>query len=425
MYDSGSTAFMLVCTMLVLFMTPGLAFFYGGLSRRKNVINTMLMCFVAIGVVGIVWVVAGWSFAYGGDGSLSWFGGFDQLGLSGLVSRMLGEAVSVPDGTAYPTIINVGFQMAFAMITAAIITGSVAGRMRFGAIVTFLAIWVLVVYAPLAHMVWGGEGSLIGDLIGALDFAGGDVVHISSGVTGLILCLFLGGRRGFGLKSYRPHNVPFVALGAGLLWLGWFGFNGGSEFAADGVAALAILNTVVASAAGLVSWLAVERIANGKPSLVGACTGLVAGLVVVTPGAGFFEPWAAVVCGLIVSPVCYVAISHLKAKLGYDDALDAFGCHGVGGLLGGVLTGIFCVPELSWTGEGGLTYTGDFSLLGSQVLGILVTLVIVVALDLVIVAVVRLAFGGSLRVSDRDEALGLDVSVHGESAYPAYTGLDA
>ena len=315
--------------------------------------------------------------------------------------------------------------MAFAMITAAIITGSVAGRMRFGAIVTFLAIWVLVVYAPLAHMVWGGEGSLIGDLIGALDFAGGDVVHISSGVTGLILCLFLGGRRGFGLKSYRPHNVPFVALGAGLLWLGWFGFNGGSEFAADGVAALAILNTVVASAAGLVSWLAVERIANGKPSLVGACTGLVAGLVVVTPGAGFFEPWAAVVCGLIVSPVCYVAISHLKAKLGYDDALDAFGCHGVGGLLGGVLTGIFCVPELSWTGEGGLTYTGDFSLLGSQVLGILVTLVIVVALDLVIVAVVRLAFGGSLRVSDRDEALGLDVSVHGESAYPAYTGLDA
>ena len=425
MYDSGSTAFMLVCTMLVLFMTPGLAFFYGGLSRRKNVINTMLMCFVAIGVVGIVWVVAGWSFAYGGDGSLSWFGGFDQLGLSGLVSRMLGEAVSVPDGTAYPTIINVGFQMAFAMITAAIITGSVAGRMRFGAIVTFLAIWVLVVYAPLAHMVWGGEGSLIGDLIGALDFAGGDVVHISSGVTGLILCLFLGGRRGFGLKSYRPHNVPFVALGAGLLWLGWFGFNGGSEFAADGVAALAILNTVVASAAGLVSWLAVERIANGKPSLVGACTGLVAGLVVVTPGAGFFEPWAAVVCGLIVSPVCYVAISHLKAKLGYDDALDAFGCHGVGGLLGGVLTGIFCVPELSWTGEGGLTYPGDFSLLGSQVLGILVTLVIVVALDLVIVAVVRLAFGGSLRVSDRDEALGLDVSVHGESAYPAYTGLDA
>lgn len=425
MYDTGSTAFMLICTMLILLMTPGLAFFYGGLSRRKNVVNTMLMCFVAIGVAGLVWVIAGWSFAYGGDGSLCWFGGFDQLGLSGVVQNMLSEADAVPEGTVYPTIINIAFQMAFAMITAAIITGSVAGRMRFGAIVTFLAVWSLVVYAPLAHMVWGGEGSLIGDVIGALDFAGGDVVHISSGITGLILCLALGGRKGYGLKAYRPHNVPFVALGAGLLWFGWFGFNGGSEFAADGVAALAILNTVVASAAGLASWLVVERVDTGKPTLVGGCTGLVAGLVVVTPGAGFVEPWAAVVMGIVVSPVCYFAISHLKARLGYDDALDAFGCHGVGGLLGGVLTGLFCVPELSWTGKGGLFYTGDPSLLVSQVLGIVVTLAIVVVLDLVIVTLVKAIFGGNLRVSDHDEALGLDVSEHGESAYPAYTGLDA
>lgn len=354
MYDSGSTAFMLVCTMLVLLMTPGLAFFYGGLSRRKNVVNTMLMSFAAIGIVGLTWVVAGWSFAYGGDGSLSWFGGFDQLGLSGLVKGMMTEATQTPEGTLYPSIIDVTFQMAFAMITAAIITGSAAGRVRFGAIVAFLVVWALVVYAPLAHMVWGGEGSLIGEVIGALDFAGGDVVHISSGVTGLILCLALGGRRGFGLKSYRPHNVPFVALGATLLWFGWFGFNGGSEFAADGVAALAILNTVVSSAAGLASWMVVERAATGKPTLVGACTGLVAGLVVVTPGAGFVEPWAAVVMGIVVSPVCYFAISQLKSLLGYDDALDAFGCHGVGGILGGVLTGLFCVPELSWTGQGGL-----------------------------------------------------------------------
>lgn len=425
MYDTGSTAFMLICTMLILLMTPGLAFFYGGLSRRKNVLNTMLMCFASIGVVGLTWVVAGWSFAYGGDGSISWFGGFDQLGLSGLVQGMLAEKDAVPAGTTYPGIINVAFQMAFAMITAAIITGSVAGRMRFGAVVAFLAVWSLLVYAPLAHMVWGGAGSLIGDVIGALDFAGGDVVHISSGVTGLILCLSLGGRRGFGLKSYRPHNVPFVALGAGLLWFGWFGFNGGSEFAADGVAALAILNSAVASAAGLVSWLVIERVSTGKPTLVGACTGLVAGLVVVTPGAGFVEPWAAVVMGLIVSPVCYLAISHLKACLGYDDALDAFGCHGVGGLLGGVLTGLFCVPELSWTGKGGLLYTGDPSLLASQVVGILVTLAIVVVADLVLVGVMRAVFGGSLRVSEHDEALGLDVSEHGESAYPAYTGMDA
>lgn len=425
MYDSGSTAFMLVCTMLVLLMTPGLAFFYGGLSRRKNVVNTMLMSFAAIGIVGLTWVVAGWSFAYGGDGSLSWFGGFDQLGLSGLVKGMMTEATQTPEGTLYPSIIDVTFQMAFAMITAAIITGSAAGRVRFGAIVAFLVVWALVVYAPLAHMVWGGEGSLIGEVIGALDFAGGDVVHISSGVTGLILCLALGGRRGFGLKSYRPHNVPFVALGATLLWFGWFGFNGGSEFAADGVAALAILNTVVSSAAGLASWMVVERVATGKPTLVGACTGLVAGLVVVTPGAGFVEPWAAVVMGIVVSPVCYFAISRLKSLLGYDDALDAFGCHGVGGILGGVLTGLFCVPELSWTGQGGLLYTGDPSLLVSQVLGILVTLVIVVVLDLVILFVVRAAFGGTLRVSAQEEALGLDVAVHGESAYPAYTGLDS
>ena len=418
MYDSGSTAFMLVCTMLVLLMTPGLAFFYGGLSRRKNVVNTMLMSFAAIGVVGLTWVIAGWSFAYGGDGSLSWFGGFDQLGLSGLVKGMMTEATQTPEGTLYPSIIDVTFQMAFAMITAAIITG-------FGAIVAFLVVWALVVYAPLAHMVWGGEGSLIGEVIGALDFAGGDVVHISSGVTGLILCLALGGRRGFGLKSYRPHNVPFVALGATLLWFGWFGFNGGSEFAADGVAALAILNTVVSSAAGLASWMVVERVATGKPTLVGACTGLVAGLVVVTPGAGFVEPWAAVVMGIVVSPVCYFAISRLKSLLDYDDALDAFGCHGVGGILGGVLTGLFCVPELSWTGQGGLLYTGDPSLLLSQVLGILVTLVIVVVLDLVILFVVRAAFGGTLRVSAQEEALGLDVAVHGESAYPAYTGLDS
>ena len=423
MYDSGSTAFMMVSTMLVLFMTPGLAFFYGGLSRRKNVINTMLMSFAVIGIVGLTWVVAGWSIAYGGDGTDPVIGGFDQFGLSGVVAGMLSE--SAGDGAVYPSLVDITFQMAFALITCAIVTGSVAGRMRFGAVAAFIVVWSLVVYAPLAHMVWGGEGSLIGGIIGALDFAGGDVVHISSGVTGLVLCLALGARKGFGLKTYRPHNVPFVALGAGLLWFGWFGFNGGSAFAADGVAALAILNTVASSAAGLASWMVVERVATGKPTLVGACTGLVAGLVVVTPAAGFVEPWAAVVMGLIVSPVCYLAIARLKTRFGYDDALDAFGYHGIGGILGGVLTGVFCLPELSWTGHGGLIYTGDATLLASQVLGIAVTLLIVLVLDAVLIAAVRAAFGGRLRVTDAEEALGLDVATHGESAYPAYTGLDA
>ena len=424
MYDTGSTAFMLVCTMLVLLMTPGLAFFYGGLSRRKNVVNTMLMSFAVIGIVGLTWVLVGWSLAYGGDGSNPVIGGLDQLGLSGVVGSMLDEA-QVADGSSYPSVVDVTFQMAFALITTAIITGSVAGRMRFGAVALFVAVWSVVVYAPLAHMVWGGEGSLVGGIIGALDFAGGDVVHISSGLTGLVLCLFLGARRGFGLKTYRPHNVPFVALGAGLLWFGWMGFNGGSAFAASDIAGLAVLNTVAASAAGLSAWLVVERVRTGKTTLVGACTGLVAGLVVVTPGAGYVEPWAAVVMGVVVSPVCYFMISHLKARLGYDDALDAFGCHGVGGVLGGLLTGIFCLPELSPSGLGGLLYTGSPELLVRQALGIVVTIVIVGVLDLAIVLAVRAAFHGRLRVEQGEEALGLDVASHGESAYPAYSGLDS
>ncbi|MEY8562393.1 ammonium transporter [Eggerthellaceae bacterium 3-80] len=423
MYDSGSTAFMLVCTMLVLLMTPGLAFFYGGLTRRKNVLNTMIMVFVVIGVVGVSWVVAGWSFAYGGDGTLAFFGGFDQIGCMNVISDLLTEAQAA-DGEVYPSIINIGFQMAFAMITTAIITGAVAGRMKFGAMVAFMVPWVLVVYAPLAHMVWGGEGSLIGEVIGALDFAGGDVVHISSGLTGLILCIMMGKRKGFGMMNYRPHNVPFVALGATLLWFGWFGFNAGSEFAADGIAALALLNTVAASASGLLCWMLVERIVAGKATLVGAATGLIAGLVAITPAAGFVEPWAAIVMGFLVTPCCYFAISYCKRKFAYDDALDAFGCHTVGGIVGGVLTGVFCVPELSWTGVGGLLYTGDFSLLGSQILGIVVTIVFVAIFDVIIGLIITACFKGSLRVSDAEEAQGLDVSAHGESAYPAFVGLD-
>ena len=424
MYDTGSTAFMLVCAMLVLLMTPGLAFFYGGLSRRKNVVNTMIMVFSAIGIVAITWTICGWSLAYGGDGSSPFFGGFDQLGFLGGVTDMLAEAEAVPEDAAYPTIIDFIFQMAFCMITTAIITGSLAGRMKFGAVCAFVAAWTIVVYPPLAHMVWGGDGSLIGDTIGALDFAGGDVVHISSGLTGLILCLMLGKRKGFGMMSYRPHNVPFVALGATLLWFGWFGFNAGSEFVADGVAGLALINTVVASGAALVSWMIVERVKVGKPTLVGAATGLVAGLVVITPAAGFVEPWAAIIMGLIVSPICYFAISFCKAKIGYDDALDAFGCHAVGGVVGGICTGIFCVPELSWTDFGGLLYTGDVSLLCSQIAGIAITIVFVGILDVVLAFIVKACFKGSLRVSEEKEAQGLDIAAHGESAYPAYIGLD-
>lgn len=424
MFDSGNTGFMIVCAMLVLLMTPGLAFFYGGLSRRKNVVNTMIMCFGVLGIVALTWTMFGWSFAYGGDGSIPFFGGFDQIGLFGVVGNLINEDASALSHETYPALVDVFFQMAFCMITTAIITGALAGRMKFGAICAFVAVWTIVVYPPLAHMVWGGDGSFIGDTIGALDFAGGDVVHISSGLTGLILALLLGRRKGFGVMSYRPHNVPFVALGATLLWFGWFGFNGGSQFAADGVAALAVLNTVVASGAGLVAWMTVERVRNGKPTLVGAATGLVAGLVAITPAAGFVEPWAAVLMGIIVAPICYFAVSFLKAKIGYDDALDAFGCHSVGGIVGGILTGVFCVSDLSWTDKGGLIYTGDPSLLLSQILGILVTIVFVAVADVIIGLVIKAIFKGDLRVSEEEEALGLDVSVHGESAYPAYIGLD-
>ena len=423
MFDTGSTGFMIICTMLVLLMTPGVAFFYGGLARRKNVINTMMMPMIVVGIVAITWIICGWSFAYGGDGSCSFFGGLDQLLCLPSVGNMLSEAANVPVDSTYPSIVDIGFQMAFCMITTAIICGAVAGRMKFGALVVFCAIWAVVVYPVLAHMVWGGDGSLIGDVIGAIDFAGGDVVHISSGTTGLVLCLLLGKRHGFNVMNYRPHNVPFVLLGATLLWFGWFGFNGGSQFVADGVAALAVLNTVVASGAALATWCVIERIKQGKSTLVGASTGLVAGLVVITPAAGFVEPWAALVMGIIVSPVCYFCISGLKHKLGYDDALDAFGCHAIGGITGGILTGLFAVPELSWTAPG-LFYSGDPTLLISQILGILITLAVVIVGALVIGLIVKAIFHGSLRVSDAEEAAGLDSSEHGESAYPAFNGMD-
>lgn len=421
MGNEGTSAFMMACTMLVFLMTPALAFFYGGLSRRKNVVNTMIMAFSAIGVVGVMWVVAGWSFAYGGDGSSPFFGGFDQLMCSGVLSEVVSN--ELPEGAAYPGAVDIAFQLAFAAITAAIITGSLAGRMKFVSTVVFIAVWSLAVYAPLAHMVWGGEGSLIGDKIGALDFAGGDVVHISSGLTGLILAVLLGKRRGFGMMTYRPHNVPFVLLGTGLLWFGWFGFNVGSAFAADTVAALALLNTMAAPAAAMLAWMLLEFVCTGKATLVGACTGVVTGLVAITPAAGFVDIWAAVVMGAVTAPICYAAIAFLKPRLGYDDALDAFGCHTVGGIAGGLLTGVFCVPELSWTGAGGLLYTGDPSLLVSQLFGIAVTVAFVAAATLVIGFVVKALFHG-LRVDAREEGEGLDACQHGESAYPSFNGLD-
>lgn len=324
----------------------------------------------------------------------------------------------------YPGLVDVAFQAAFAMVTAAIVTGSLAGRMKFGALTFILVVWSMVVYAPMAHMVWGS--GLIGNenAIGAIDFAGGTAVHICSGLGGLVLALILGKRMGFEVRVVRPHNVPAVMLGCGLLFVGWFGFNGGSALAADGYAALAICNTLLAGCSASASWLVVERIATGKPTLVGGCTGILAGLVVITPACGFVDPMIAIVMGIIVSPICYFFIAVLKRKLGWDDALDAFGCHGVGGIVGCILTGIFALPSLSFNGLGGLLYTGDPTLLVNQCLSVLVTVAYVGIATAIIGFAAKALFGGSLRVAKDEETRGLDTTVHGESGYPSFTGLD-
>ena len=380
------------------------------------------MCLLALGVVGILWAVEGYSVAFDGQFAEStigqFIGGFGQLFLNGTDTLAEDSFVGGLPDMAFAI-----FQGAFCMITVGIIVGAVAGRMKFGAFAAIITLWVVIVYGPLAHMVWGG--GLIGGTLGALDFAGGDVVHISSGVAGLTLCLICGSRRGFGHQAYRAHNTPMVALGAFLLWFGWLGFNSGSALAMDdGVAAIAGMNTIIASAAAALSWLATEKIITGKSTLVGGCTGLVAGLVVITPAAGFVAAWAALVMGIIVSPVCFLCISKLKTKLGYDDALDAFGCHGVGGILGGILTGIFCVPELSWNEMGGLLYTGDPALLIAQIEGIVITIIFVAIATAIIAFIVKACCKGSLAVTQADEGQGMDVAQHGESAYPAFDGLD-
>ena len=430
--DSGNAAWILTSASLVFLMTPGVAFFYGGMVRAKAVLNMMIMEAAALSVTMIMWVLWGWSIAYAGTSVGGIFGdpatGF--LLKDTMVSDKGVFTSAALNGNNYPVSVDVAFQSAFAMITVALICGAIAERVKYSTWMIFVALWITFDYAPLAHMVWNGgllsADGAISQAIGAAahDFAGGTVVHINAAVAALVIVLIIGKRKGFGTQPFRPHNVPFVMLGAFLLWFGWFGFNAGSEFVADGVAGLALINTVVASGAALVSWMIVERVKVGKPTLVGAATGLVAGLVVITPAAGFVEPWAAIIMGLIVSPICYFAISFCKAKIGYDDALDAFGCHAVGGVVGGICTGVFCVPELSWTDFGGVLYTGDVSLLCSQIAGIAVTIVFVGILDVVLAFIVKACFKGSLRVSEEKEAQGLDIAAHGESAYPAYIGLD-
>lgn len=404
--ETGNIAFILICSGLVFLMTPALAFFYGGLERRKNILNTMMMVICTLGLASILWIAIGYSLSFSGDHLLV-----------GNLDKVFFNHVSMTKGDGIPEGLFAAFQMMFALIATAIITGSVVGRMKFSSIFLFIAAWIILVYAPLAHMVWG-KGLL--DAIGSIDFAGGNVVHISSGISGLVLAYVVGKRREYAQIEYRPHNIPFVVLGAGLLWFGWFGFNAGSALAADGLAIHALLTTNTAAASAMLSWMLIEKLVIGKPTVVGACTGAVVGLVAITPGAGFVSLWSSIIIGFLVSPFCFYFISVIKQKLQLDDALDAFGCHGVGGIFGGIMTGIFADPAVG--GKAGLFY-GNVQLFLAQLESIVFTIVFAGLLSFVIISVIK--FFMPIRVTDSEEALGMDRIEHDETAYPTFMGLDS
>ncbi len=411
--NTGDTAFMMICTAFVFFMTPGLAFFYGGLVRRKNVVNTMMACVAIMGLSVVMWTLFGYSLSFGGNhGGI--IGDFRWFGLNGVGME------PGPYADTIPHLVFCAFQMMFAMITPALITGSLVGRMRFKALFLFVALWSVVVYYPLAHMVWG-EGGLLA-AIGSVDFAGGDVVHISSGITALTLAIILGRRRGYEVMTYRIHNIPFVVLGATILWFGWFGFNAGSALEANGLAAHAFMTSAISAASALLSWMLLDILHSGKSTLVGAATGLVVGLVAITPGAGFVPIWSSFIIGALVSPICYYGVALIKKKLKIDDALDAFGCHGIGGIWGGITTGIFAQSSINDVARWDGLVFGDYHLFVAQIVGIIITMIIAVVGTLICVAIVKIFT--PLRVDVKDEQVGLDISQHGESAYPSFNGLD-
>lgn len=418
----GATAWMLTSASLVLLMTPGLALFYGGMSRAKSVLNMMMMSFGALGVVGVIYVLWGWSMSYGSDVGGVFGNPFDQFGLDGAVYDSAGEFVI--DGWGVPGIVGVAFQATFAIITVALISGALADRVKFGTWLVFAGAWATAAYFPMAHMVWGGgllSGSedglaamIFGTTDGAatvapIDFAGGTVVHINAGVAALVLALIVGKRKGFGKEPMRPHNLTLVMLGAALLWFGWFGFNGGSAFTADGFAGLAWVNTTTATCAAMLAWLLVEKIRDGHATSLGAASGVVAGLVAITPAAGTVSPVGSIFLGAIAGALCALAVG-LKFKLGYDDSLDVVGVHLVGGLTGTVLIGFFSTST-------GLFYGGDARQLVVQVVIALVAVVVSGLVTLVLGLLLKATMGW--RVSEEVEVSGIDVSVHGETAYEA------
>ncbi len=399
--NSGDTAWLLVSAALVMFMTPGLAFFYGGLVRSKNVVGTIMQSFIALGLVTVLWALIGYTLAFGPD-KAGLIGGLDFLGLSEVGSAPSAYAPTVP-ATSFMV-----FQMMFAIITPALIAGAFAERMRFSGYLMFIGLWSLLVYAPLAHWEWGG-GFLGADGIGALDFAGGAVVHANAGAAALATAIYLGRRRGHGSDDMSPHNVPFVILGAGILWFGWFGFNAGSALTSGALASSAFVNTQLGAAAALLGWIVLERVRTGKVTTIGAATGAVAGLATITPAAGYVQPMAAIAIGLGAGIVCCLAVG-LKGRFGYDDSLDVVGVHMVGGILGVLLTGMFASLAINATGAAAsLAQVGKQSVLATVtvVFSFLATMVILKFTDVTV----------GLRVTEEHEDVGLDQSQHGEVGY--------
>ena len=392
-----------------MLMTPGLALFYGGMVRKKNVLGTIMQSFIIVALISVQWVLVGYTLAFGPDkGHL--IGGLEWLGLRGV-----GLTPNPDYAATIPHQVFMVFQLMFAIITPALITGSFAERMRFPAFLLFILLWATLVYDSLAHWVWGVDGWLRN--LGALDFAGGTVVHISSGVSGLVAALVLGRRRGHGTQPMLPHHLPMTVLGAGLLWFGWFGFNAGSALAANGLAASAFVVTNTSAAAGTLSWALAEWLHRGKPTMLGAASGAIAGLVAITPASGFVGPLAALAIGLVAGVVCYLGVSVLKHRLGYDDSLDAFGCHGLGGTWGAIATGIFASTAINPAGTDGLL-AGNVAQLGVQLISVVATWAFAAAATFVILKVVAMVI--PLRLSAEDEEAGLDITQHGEDAYPDF-----
>ncbi|MDQ7987814.1 ammonium transporter [Pseudomonas sp. G34] len=408
--NSGDTAWMMTATALVLFMTiPGLALFYAGMVRSKNVLSVMMQCFAITALMSLLWFAYGYSLAFDTTGMEAGVTNFSSF-VGGLGNMFLGNLTKESLTAAFPESVFITFQMTFAIITPALIVGAFAERMKFSAMLVFMTVWFTLVYAPIAHMVWGGDGALMWDW-GVLDFAGGTVVHINAGIAGLVACIVLGKRKGYPSVAMAPHNLGYTLIGAAMLWVGWFGFNAGSAAAADQTAGMAMLVTQIATAAAALGWMFAEWITHGKPSALGIASGVVAGLIGITPAAGTVGPMGAMIIGLSAGVICFFCATSLKRKLGYDDSLDVFGVHGVGGIVGALLTGVFAAPALGGFGE-----VENIGLqLWIQFKGVAFTVIYTGIVTFVILKVIDGVMG--LRVSDEDESVGLDLAQHNERGY--------